>query len=289
MQPYPSQRTLLAVLAHPDDESFGLGGTLAYYAHSGVQCHLICLTDGSAGTVDEELLADNKTIAALRSEELNCAAKILGLASVESGWYRDSGMAGSPDNNHLDALSLQPVKSVACRIASHIRKVRPQIIITHDPIGGYMHPDHIATQRATELAFKIASDPDACQDSDPPPYSPQKLYYNTFPKGSLVPVVRLLKLFGMREQRFGRNKDIDFFHIIEAGDFPIHVKIHTQKYNQVKTNASNCHKSQLAGGPGSGGVFSLFFQWLFRYEFFTRALPEPPSRLRERDLFDNMK
>ena len=289
MQPYPSQRTLLAILAHPDDESFGLGGTLAYYAQAGVQCHLICLTDGSAGTVDEELLADGKTIASLRSEELNCAAKILGLASVETGWYHDSGMAGSPDNNHLDALSAQPVESVACRIASHIRKIRPQIVITHDPIGGYMHPDHIAAQRATEFAIKIAGDPGACQDSGMPPYSPEKLYYNTFPKGFFVPAVRILKLLGMREQRFGRNKDIDFFHIIEAGDFPIHVRINIQKYSQVKTAASNCHQSQLAGGPGSGGVLGLFFQWLFRYEYFTRAVPEPPRRLKERDLFDQLK
>ena len=86
---------MLAVLAHPDDESFGMGGTLALYARRGVAVHLVCATRGEAGEVDEQLLSGKRSIAELRENELRCAAQKLGLAGVHFLGYRDSGMAGS--------------------------------------------------------------------------------------------------------------------------------------------------------------------------------------------------
>jgi N-acetyl-1-D-myo-inositol-2-amino-2-deoxy-alpha-D-glucopyranoside deacetylase len=102
--------TLLAVLAHPDDESFGMGGTLALYAARGVEVHLVCATRGEVGEVSPELMKGFSSIAERREAELRCAAGVLGLAGVHFLDYRDSGMPGSEDNTHPQALAAQPLE-----------------------------------------------------------------------------------------------------------------------------------------------------------------------------------
>ena len=98
-----TEHKLLAVLAHPDDETFGIGGTLALYASKGVAVHLICTTRGEAGDMPAALLEGFDSIAERREYELRCAADTLGLAGVHMLGYRDSGMAGSSDNLHPEA------------------------------------------------------------------------------------------------------------------------------------------------------------------------------------------
>src|SRR3990170_1624490 len=154
-----ADRALLAVLAHPDDESFGPGGTLALYASRGVQVHLLCATRGEVGTVAPDLMAGHATIGDLRQAELECAAEHLGLTGVHFLGYRDSGMPGSPDNQHPQALAAAPIEEIARRVAGYIRQIRPQVVITFDPLGGYRHPDHIAIHRATVVALDVARDP----------------------------------------------------------------------------------------------------------------------------------
>ncbi len=154
-----SKAVLLSVLAHPDDETFGTGGTLALYSQKGAAVHLVCATRGEVGDVDPALLEGYESIGELRESELRCAAATLGLAGVYFMGYRDSGMPGSPDNLHPQALVAQPVEQVAAQVCSFIRKLKPQVVITFDPIGGYHHPDHIAIHKATVLAYRWASDP----------------------------------------------------------------------------------------------------------------------------------
>lgn len=168
--------TLLAITAHPDDETFGLGGTLALYARRGVQVHLVCATRGEAGEIDPVYMEGFSTKAAVRESELRCAAGQLGLAGVHLLDYRDSGMTGSPDNHHPRALAAQPVDQVAAELTAWIRRLRPQVVITFDPIGGYYHPDHIAVHKATLRAFHAAGDPRAFSNHLPA-HQPQKLYY----------------------------------------------------------------------------------------------------------------
>ncbi len=107
------KRTLLSVLAHPDDESFGMGGTLAMYAEDGTDVHLICATRGEAGEVDPEFLEGLPSIAHLREMELRCAVDKLGLKEVKLLNYRDSGMTGSADNLNPEALINAPQDQVA--------------------------------------------------------------------------------------------------------------------------------------------------------------------------------
>jgi LmbE family N-acetylglucosaminyl deacetylase len=277
---------LLVIMAHPDDESFAIGGTLALYARRGVEVHDLCATRGEAGSVDLKYLAGYDSIAALREAELSCAAQKLGLAGVDYLGFRDSGMAGSPDNNHPDALSAQPVDAVAARIVRHIRRIRPQVVVTHDPIGGYMHPDHIATHRAAARAFYLAGD--AGYASQETPYQPQKLYFHVNPKKYFRLAYQLMKLLSKDSRHFGRNGDIDIVSIIENGDFTTHAHINYKSVIAQAQAASACHASQLGGGPRTRGLLGLIFKLNGPIDHFMRAYPYPTVGLRETDLFEGV-
>lgn len=279
-----SNKRLLAVLAHPDDESFGMGGTLAWYAQQGVEAHLVCATRGEAGLVDEHYLAGFNSIAEVRENELCCAVKALGLAGVHFLDYRDSGMAGSPDNRHPQALAAQPLEEVAARVAHYIRKLQPQVVLTFDPIGGYRHPDHIAIHQATVLAFTAASDP-SFQDALLP-YQPQKLYFQTIPRRWLRWVVRAMPIFGQDPRRWGRNQDIDLLALV-VDDFPVHAVIDYRSVFEHKRQASLCHASQ-GGAAMQRGLMGWVMRLAGSRENYMRAIPAASPQLREQDLFEGV-
>jgi LmbE family N-acetylglucosaminyl deacetylase len=278
-----SDRRLLAVFAHPDDETFGAGGTLALYARRGVAVHLVCATRGEVGEAPPGLKGF-ASIGEMRESELRCAAGILGLADVHLLGYRDSGMAGSPDNAHPRALAAAPLAEVARPVVNLIRRLRPQVVITFDPIGGYRHPDHIAAHRAAVEAFRLASDPAAYPDQGAS-YSPQKLYFHTFPHGFIRVAARILSLFGQDPRHFGKNRDIDIASLTEV-DFPIHAKIDVGSVIGVKQQASACHSSQ--GGGRMMGIAAGLTRLLGASEDYMRAYPQPPPGRIERDLFEGV-
>jgi LmbE family N-acetylglucosaminyl deacetylase len=275
--------TLLAVMAHPDDETFGIGGTLAFYAQCGALVHLICATGGEMGSVEPPLLERYGSISALRKAELDCAAATLGLSSVHMLGYRDSGMPGAPSNEHPDALAAAPLEEVTTRVARLIRQLRPQVVITFDPIGGYRHPDHIAIQRATVQAFHAAGDPGVCIDGLPACQA-QKLYFHTFSRRFLRLLVRLFPLFGRDPRRIGKNQDVDLV-AIAAEEFPIHAIIDFLPVAELRAKASACHASQGGGSMLLRGVAGWLFRLMGGRETFMRAYPTPEPGLRERDLF----
>jgi len=273
---------ILSVLAHPDDESFGMGGTLALYAERGADVHLVCATRGEVGEMDEKYMQGFDSIADRRESELRCAAGILGLAGVYFLDYRDSGMPGSADNEHPRALFAQPVKEVAENVVCYIRDLKPDIVLTFDPIGGYRHPDHIAIHDATVLAFEHADD-DAFAPDAGKPYKPRKLYYHTFSRSFLRISVRLMRLFGQDPSKFGTNKDIDL-ESLAAVSFPVHVRVNIRSTLKKKEAAGRCHASQ--GGmlmqKGIRGVVSRFFG---NADMFMQAYPPVEGKYRvERDL-----
>jgi LmbE family N-acetylglucosaminyl deacetylase len=281
-----SKPVLLAVLAHPDDETFGMGGTLALYAWRGAQVYLVCATRGEVGEVPPDLMEGFASVADRREYELRCAADVLGLAGVHFLGYRDSGMPGSPDNHHPQALAAAPLEEVAARVAHYIRLLKPQVVLTFDPIGGYKHPDHIAIQRATVRAFDLAGSPDLMEEL--PPYQPRKLYFHVMPRGFLRLAVRLLPLFGLDPHRFGRNQDIDLAALVEEDDFPVHAEIDIRPAASRRDAATACHASQLGGGAPSRGPVNWIMRRFGRKEQFMRAYPVAEKGLRERDLFQGI-
>jgi LmbE family N-acetylglucosaminyl deacetylase len=278
-----NKRTILAVLAHPDDETFGMGGTLALYAKRGVDVYLVCATRGEVGEVAPHFLENFGSIGELRENELRCAAQNLGLAGVYFLDYRDSGMPGSPDNEHPQALAAAPIDEVAALVAGYIRCLKPQVVLTFDPIGGYRHPDHIAIHQATVRAFSAAGDPNQYPDQGLP-FQPDKLYFHTFPRGWLSWVVRLMPLLGKDPRRFGQNEDIDLLEL-SGENFPVHARINYKEVVKEKEAATACHASQ--GGMGSSGnlLVRLAFRVAAGQDSYMRAYPEPNDGPREHDLF----
>ena len=277
---------MLVCLAHPDDETFGMGGTLALYARRGVQVHLVCATRGDVGDVDLELMQGFNTIAERRESELRCAAAILGLTGIYFLGYRDSGMPGTPDNLHPNALAAQPVDEVAAKVVHYIRLLHPQVVVTHDPIGGYKHPDHIAMHNASVRAFALASDPN--YSSDLPPFQPQKLYYQTMPKDLMRWAVKLAPIFGIDPHHFGRNHDIDLATVVKEGSFPTHARINCRSVSEIRDEATACHSSQLGGAIGRKGPLTLLRRYFGSTESFMRAYPAPENGLHEQDLFEGV-
>ncbi len=272
-------RRLLAVYAHPDDETFGTGGTLAHYARQGVEVYLITATRGEVGEAPPDLKGFAST-GEMREDELRCAAGILGLKAVYFLGYRDSGMPGSPDNKHPQALAAQPVDAVAREVARYIREIKPQVVMTFDPIGGYRHPDHIAIHNATVEAFRLAGDPNVAIDNLAA-YQPQKLYFSTFSRRFMRTAVNVMRLLGRDPEHFGTNKDINLASLVDV-DYPIHASVPIGDVVQVKEQAAACHASQ-------GGSMPPLLRWAQRLvanrETFMRAVPTEPPKQREHDLF----
>ncbi|PWH12233.1 MAG: GlcNAc-PI de-N-acetylase [Anaerolineae bacterium] len=262
--------TLLAVLAHPDDESFGMGGTLALYAERGWDVYLVCATRGEAGTVDPHHLQGFDSIAALRESELRCAAQHLGLKNVFFLDYRDSGMPGMADNHHPNAQINAPLEEVAAKVVRYLRELKPDIVLTFDPIGAYRHPDHIHIHQATVLAFEKSADPSFAPEAGSP-FQPKKLYFHTIPRGFLKLAVRLIRLFGGDPTKWGRNKDIDLQSLANV-DFPTHARIDYTRVSEKKTLASACHASQ-GGSQMRRGVIGAIFRLLGERDTYMRAYP----------------
>lgn len=279
-------RTILAVLAHPDDESFGMGGTLALYAQKGYEVHLVCATLGEAGTVDDEYLQDFDSISALREAELRCAAQSLGLTAVHLLGYRDSGMPGTPENEHPNAQVSHSVEEVAGKVVKYIREIKPDIVLTFDPIGGYKHPDHIHVQKATTLAFEKSGEASFYPDTGSP-FKPQALYYHLFPRGVLKWATRLMPLFGMNPRKWGRNEDIDLKSLADV-EFPVHVRIDIREVVQAKRDAGACHASQ-GGIVMPRGLMGFATRALEKHEDYMRVYPPTNGKTKiAKDLFEGI-
>lgn len=156
----PSRR-LLGVFAHPDDEVFCVGGTLAQWAAAGGETMILCATRGEAGQIQDARAATRSTLGNVREHELRAACAQLGVRHVECLDFGDG------------TLAEVEVATLAGNIATSIRGFQPDVVVTFGPDGGYGHPDHIAISRATTEACQVVAREDG--------WSPQ-LYYSVFPR-----------------------------------------------------------------------------------------------------------
>ncbi|MFC1954455.1 PIG-L deacetylase family protein [Chloroflexota bacterium] len=288
------EKVLVYLGAHPDDESFGVGSTLAQYSSAGVKVYYICSTGGESGTVEPEFMEGHDSIRDLRQAELECAAEVLGLAGIYSLGYRDSGMRGTPDNKLPDAMAMAPIDEVSEKMVKIFREIKPDVVITHDAGGGYGHPDHVATHEATVKAFYAAGDPEQYPEAGPV-FQPRKLYFGVRPRTVMKLLVKLMPLFGQDPHHFGRNKDIDLTQTTSI-DYPIHAVIRLKKHSvKIRDEASACHASQGMGGRG-GGVrrpgFFMIMQMIDRFrgprDYFMRGYPSQNGNYKEKDLFEGI-
>jgi LmbE family N-acetylglucosaminyl deacetylase len=282
-----NQKILIFVGAHPDDETFGIGGTLAQYAANGIKVYYVCATRGEVGVADPKYLQGYATPGEMRWAELKCAVRTLGLTDVIYLGYRDSGMPGSEDNKHLNALTMAPEEQVIGRVVKTIRDLKPDIVVTFDPVGGYRHPDHIIIHNATVKAFQIANDPKEYPESGTA-FQPKKLYFSIFNRRLLRIAVKIMPLFGKNPHRFGRNQDIDLASMVKV-EYPIHATIRlTRQAIETRDKAMLCHASQLGGGSLRRGILGKINNLLGQSDYFMLAYPVPDGKYRESDLFEGI-
>jgi mycothiol S-conjugate amidase len=184
-----SDRCLLTVHAHPDDEASKGAPTIARYHAEGVRTVLVCCTGGEAGDILNPALDTDEVKARLpevRREELDAAAEVIGYDEVAMLGYRDSGMPDSPDNARPDNFANADLDEAIGRLVEVIRRERPQVIVTYaDDHTGYPHPDHIRVHDISPPAFDRAGDPDWYPEAGEP-WTPSKLYYVVWSRARLV-------------------------------------------------------------------------------------------------------
>ncbi|MEV7287277.1 N-acetyl-1-D-myo-inositol-2-amino-2-deoxy-alpha-D-glucopyranoside deacetylase [Streptomyces sp. NPDC093252] len=180
MTDHPARRLLL-VHAHPDDESINNGATMAAYAAQGARVTLVTCTLGERGEVIPPELAHltGAALGAHRLGELAAAMRVLGVTDVRqlggAGRYTDSGMMGLPDNDAPDCFWQADVDRAATALLTVVREVRPQVLITYDPDGGYGHPDHIQAHRVAMRAAELAAAEGIAID---------RIFWNRIPRGT---------------------------------------------------------------------------------------------------------
>ena len=226
--------TVLAVFAHPDDEGFGCGGTLAALVSGGHRVTLICATNGDVGEISDPALATPETLASVRQGELRAAMDLTGLLDVRFLNYRDSGMAGTEDNDHPFSLFQAPAESVVEQMASVIRELRPDLVITHDPTGGYGHPDHITICKHTEAAVK------RCRDGSRP-----LLYYLCFPRSAFQRMWQEMVNAGIRPPFSADDTDA-----LGTLDEEVTTLRKVEKFLAIKKESLERHRTQIdPNGP----------------------------------------
>lgn len=174
------QLRLMAVHAHPDDESSKGAATMARYVSEGVDVVVATLTGGERGSIlnpamDRPDVRDN--LSEIRREEMRRAREILGVRQIWLGFI-DSGLpeGDPPPPLPEGCFALQPLEAAAEPLVRAVRQHRPHVILTYDDDGGYPHPDHVMCNRVSVAAFEAAGDPDRYPEAGPP-WQPLKLYY----------------------------------------------------------------------------------------------------------------
>jgi N-acetyl-1-D-myo-inositol-2-amino-2-deoxy-alpha-D-glucopyranoside deacetylase len=191
------RQTLLVALAHPDDETFGSGGAMARAVDEGHRVVIVCATRGEVGEIADPSLATPETLGQVREGELRAAARALGVTDVRFLGFRDSGMAGTPENAHPEALVNADPDEVVGRLVRQIREVRPDVVVTFEPGGIYGHPDHVTISERVTAAVAAAADASRYPGAGAA-HDVARLYYISLPKSVLLEFQRAAKAAGVQ-------------------------------------------------------------------------------------------
>lgn len=260
---------LLGILAHPDDESLGLGGILAKYGAEGVETHLVTATRGEQGWFgppDENPGPD--ALGKLREQELREAARVLGIRSVTLLDYHDGEVAAADQNVFLRNL------------VEHIRRVQPDVVVTFDHNGVYGHPDHIATTRAATAA--VVASADANVEGGGAPHTVSKLYYFAWTQ----------EVREAYERAFGELvMEIDGVErrAVTWPHWTVSTWIDTSAHWERVWEAIRCHRTQLPGYQKLLDLPDEYHQTLWGRLSFHRVYSLVPASDNEDDLFAGLR
>lgn len=233
-----STKRLLGIFAHPDDEGL-MSGALLKYSTSGVETGLVCATRGEVGEISDPALATPENLGKVREGEMRAAAEALEVRNLWFLDYRDSGMAGTPENEDSRAFAQASAAEVVGKLVAILRQFRPQVIVTFDETGGYGHPDHIAIYRHTTSAFHAAAD-DAQYPELGPAYAVSKLYYSSFPRSA----IRLMGEWMKSQNYEGSFSGLDP-EKLGMPDELISVWLNVEPWLDAKNKSWSMHRTQV--------------------------------------------
>ena len=260
---------LLWILAHPDDEAFGNSGVMAWAQSQGLRCGLVCATRGEAGEISDPALANADTLGAVREAELRTAMSYVDLAELRLLPFRDSGMAGTPQNADPRSLEMASDPSVTAFLTSYIRWLRPSMVLTFGRDGVYGHPDHVKIGRLTTQAVLAA-------DTDAPglglPWRVTSMYHTAAPREAMIAASQqpggpfssmppeAIQSFGVPSQEITHWFDITPFL-------------------ETKKRVIRSHATQIShSGPFADLDQPEAETWLSREQYVRVALPWDPER-----------
>ena len=253
----------MCVLAHPDDESLGTGGTLAKYAGEGIDTFLITATRGERGRFGDTGERPNADIVGqVREAELRVAAKELGLREVTLLGYPDGAL------DTVDAARAQEA------VASHLRRVRPHVVITFGPEGAYGHPDHVAISQLTTAAIVRAADRE---------FAVSKLYHIAWSAETWAAYQSALKKLTSTVDGVERQ-------VIPSPQWMITTRIDTSDVWPTVWRAVQCHQTQMSIYKNLAGLPAEHHRALWGVQEFTRVFSVVNGgRARESDLFEGLR
>ena len=218
---------LMCVLAHPDDESLGVGGALAHYAAEGVETSLVVATRGERGWPSDPSDYPGPTaLGKQREAELRAAAAILGVEDLAFLGYLDG-----------DLDQADPAAATAL-IVAEMRRVRPHVVVTFGPDGAYGHPDHIAISQLTAAAVVAAADPSFDDGAGGQPHRAAKLYYRVW---TPVEAAAFERAFGPTTIEVDGTPRGD----VDWPDWAITTLVDASPWWRRVWDAVTCHRSQL--------------------------------------------
>ena len=264
-----SARRLTAVLAHPDDESLGIGGSLAAYAASGIETYLLTATRGERGRFfTNENRPSDEEVGKAREAELRAAARELGIREVEQLGYRDGA---------LDEAD--PGEAIR-RIVAHLRRVRPQVVVTFDPFGAYGHADHVAISQLTAAAVNAAAD--ATFDADGAPPQVAKFYY-------FVTTAHRWTAYQAAFKQLKSHVDGEERSATAWPAWAVSAEIDTREHWKTAWRAVRRHESQIAVYAGLDVLTQAQHEALWGTGTFYRVFSRVNGgRARETDLFEGI-
>jgi LmbE family N-acetylglucosaminyl deacetylase len=291
-----SPPTLLAVFAHPDDESYICGGTLARYAAAGVRVVLLCATRGEAGEIADPALASRDELPAGREAELRAAAERLGIAEIHLLDYQDGTLPTVPFPEGVEQVS------------AIVAQVQPTVILTFGPEGVYGHADHVAVHRWAKEAFHLAGraptagSPEARVSPPQPPAdfrmanaepatpiavgdmhpvaAPRRLYYCAPPRSYYRAVSERCRANGAPD-RYGPRLDV-----LGVPDELVTTRVDVAAHAPARLAAIRAHRTQLPADHPFATLPDADLHELLADEYFTRAWPPVPRHSPlETDLF----
>jgi N-acetyl-1-D-myo-inositol-2-amino-2-deoxy-alpha-D-glucopyranoside deacetylase len=298
---------LMAVHAHPDDETISMGGTLATYAAAHSPTTDTYVVTGTRGELGEIVIPEwdtpeaHERLGETRMDEIAAAMAALGVTHFENLGFRDSGMvgdAGNEDPRSFHQHSTTDLDGTTEHLVRIIRRVQPDVIATYDDFGGYGHPDHIAAARIARRAWEVAGDPTWRPDAGPA-WAPMKLYEVRTPDSQRDKVLALLESRGIEswwsEPKESTPEELEQWRQWRAAmacpDELITTRIDIAPYLGAKRRAIQAHATQI---KSDSPLLALSEQdyidlgALEQYRLIAHRLPSEPA-LPERDLFEGLR